>query len=137
MLAWLGCPLRLLISNEAQTVPRPLMNFKLVCAPCVLPTSAHWHVLLQFRVHVALLTASGLVSMDDCKLMEQWTDDSGWKDADPEHGSVYWAAGAEMIESYVSELTQIIAYVGSQAHHCSWQLWLSSSSLGQSMHLPS
>ena len=77
---------------------------------------------MQFKVHVALLTASGLLGMDDCRNMEEFLMGSGWKDADPEHGSVYWAAGAEMLKSYVPELLRMIGYVRAQYQASSFGL---------------
>ena len=64
----------------------------------------------QLRTHLALLTASGLVSMEDCKALELSVHDL-WVEMGDDHASVWHAAGAEMMEVYVPDLAHVFSLV--------------------------
>ena len=72
-----------------------------------LPRPRLW---VQFRTHLALLTASGLVSMENCKALELSVHDL-WAEMGDDHASVWYSAGGETLEDYVPDLAHIFSLV--------------------------
>ena len=50
------------------------------------------------------------MSKEACKQLEHWIE-SVWMEDHDEASAVYWAAGPEMVESYNTDLAEILVHV--------------------------